>query len=327
MSKILSSMGIRAKLAIPTVAMGVAIAVFTFVFSARQAEDQITLSAVSTSMRLIDQVKEMRGYYTANVVGPVKDAGMAASHEHDGVSGTVPLPATFVHELSDLINSRSTDQGFELHLYSDYPFPFRENGGPRDDFEREALDYLTANPDSVFYRRETYQGAEVVRAAAADVMQAQGCVDCHNSHPDTPKDDWKLGDVRGVLEVSVPVSDTKAAFASSARTTGFSVAVGILAILLVVGFVMGRFLSPLKNIVNVAGKIADGDLSQEIDYVADDKIGSLGQAMVGMKTSLESVLSDAGTLIGASASGKLDTRVEAERYRGVYQGSLAVSTT
>jgi PAS domain S-box-containing protein len=29
------------------------------------------------------------------------------------------------------------------------------------------------------------------------------CVTCHNQHPDSPKRDWKLGDVRGIQEVTV----------------------------------------------------------------------------------------------------------------------------
>ena len=31
------------------------------------------------------------------------------------------------------------------------------------------------------------------------------CVECHNSHPETPKKDWKVGDLRGVLEISMPM--------------------------------------------------------------------------------------------------------------------------
>jgi class 3 adenylate cyclase len=31
----------------------------------------------------------------------------------------------------------------------------------------------------------------------------QGCVNCHNSHAESPKIDWKVGDVRGIQEVSV----------------------------------------------------------------------------------------------------------------------------
>ena len=29
------------------------------------------------------------------------------------------------------------------------------------------------------------------------------CVSCHNTHPDSPKTDWKVGDVRGIQEISV----------------------------------------------------------------------------------------------------------------------------
>jgi adenylate cyclase len=33
----------------------------------------------------------------------------------------------------------------------------------------------------------------------------ESCVLCHNTHPDTPRRDWKVGDVRGVLELIRPL--------------------------------------------------------------------------------------------------------------------------
>ncbi len=36
------------------------------------------------------------------------------------------------------------------------------------------------------------------------------CVSCHNSHPQSPKTDWKVGDVRGVLEIVQPLEKLKA---------------------------------------------------------------------------------------------------------------------
>ena len=33
----------------------------------------------------------------------------------------------------------------------------------------------------------------------------QACVDCHNSHPSSPRLDWKVGEVRGVLEIVRPL--------------------------------------------------------------------------------------------------------------------------
>ncbi len=48
-----------------------------------------------------------------------------------------------------------------------------------------------------------------VRLVAPVIMGAT-CVDCHNSHPESPKRDWKVGDVRGIQEVSVEPADRRA---------------------------------------------------------------------------------------------------------------------
>src|SRR6185437_3026887 len=37
----------------------------------------------------------------------------------------------------------------------------------------------------------------------APVIMGQACVNCHNAHPDSPKRDWKVGDVRGIQELSI----------------------------------------------------------------------------------------------------------------------------
>ncbi len=38
---------------------------------------------------------------------------------------------------------------------------------------------------------------------AAPIRMTQPCVTCHNAHPASPKQDWKVGDVRGIQAVSV----------------------------------------------------------------------------------------------------------------------------
>jgi class 3 adenylate cyclase len=37
----------------------------------------------------------------------------------------------------------------------------------------------------------------------APIIMGQTCVACHNTHPDSPKRDWKIGDVRGIQEISI----------------------------------------------------------------------------------------------------------------------------
>ena len=49
-------------------------------------------------------------------------------------------------------------------------------------------------------------GEPVVRYAQARIMK-QSCVDCHNTHPLSDRRDWKVGDVRGVLEIIRPLKN------------------------------------------------------------------------------------------------------------------------
>ena len=94
--------------------------------------------------------------------------------------------------------------GVQVRHYSDFPFRFRKDGGPRDDFERQALTSLRADSLQPFSRFEVVDGRESLRYATARVMK-ESCVKCHNTHPDSPKTDWKTGDVRGVLEIVRPL--------------------------------------------------------------------------------------------------------------------------
>jgi serine/threonine protein kinase len=115
----------------------------------------------------------------------------------------IPFPARFTHDLGRRISDRSAS-GLQVRLYSDYPFPWRSDGGPRDDFERNALGQLSQNPAEPVYEFTEHEGRSVLRHVTARVMN-DSCITCHNSHPDTPKNDWRPGQVRGALEIIYPL--------------------------------------------------------------------------------------------------------------------------
>jgi signal transduction histidine kinase len=92
----------------------------------------------------------------------------------------------------------------QIRLVSHFPFTFRKDGGPRDAFEREALARLSKESGGVFYRFEDFNGRPSLRYAVAITM-GKGCVACHNSHSESPKKDWKVGDVRGIQEIIRPL--------------------------------------------------------------------------------------------------------------------------
>jgi len=149
-----------------------------------------------------DILQQVQNFYSKVVVDSVKGE-VQVTHRYAGIKGAIPVPASFMIDLGEHIQKSQTTAMF-VRLYSDYPFRYRNDGGPQDGFEQDALDYLRKNPDQPFYRFETYQGRKSLRYAAARVMKAS-CVACHNSHKDSIKKDWKVGDVRGVLEIVRPL--------------------------------------------------------------------------------------------------------------------------
>ena len=146
-------------------------------------------------------ITSVRGYYANNVVARVLSSPGPTQvvHNYESVPGAIPIPATLSLELGRVLSEQQTN--ITYRFVSDYPFKIR---APHvmDDFERNALTSLRAQPAqqpidvswSIFNTR--------VRLVAPVIMGA-ACVACHNTHPESPKRDWKVGDVRGIQEVSI----------------------------------------------------------------------------------------------------------------------------
>ena len=158
--------------------------------------------AIEDAARYSDALREFRTLYTSEVVEPAMAHGTSITHDYEEYPGTLPLPAT----LSMLLGKRLTEsQGGDVRLYSDVPFPWRlREDQPLDSFQSKALETLRNDASKPVLQFEEREGVVLVRYATADLMRAS-CVECHNTHPDSPKRDWVIGDVRGVLEVSRPV--------------------------------------------------------------------------------------------------------------------------
>lgn len=150
-------------------------------------------------------LSELRSLYTAEVVEKVRGHGIKVSADYLARPDAIPLPASLTIALGEQIAAHGSEM--QVRLYSDYPFPSRRDGGARDDFERAALSSLRRDPKRQFFSVEQRGARLVMRYAVADVMRAQ-CIGCHNNDPNSPKRDWKVGDVRGVLEITRPLAAT-----------------------------------------------------------------------------------------------------------------------
>ncbi|MCL7413266.1 MAG: methyl-accepting chemotaxis protein [ANME-2 cluster archaeon] len=75
---------------------------------------------------------------------------------------------------------------------------------------------------------------------------------------------------------------------------------------------------PVDEMIDVANRIAAGDLSVDITNISKDEIGTLAKAMGQMKNVILSVVSDINQLVEYTLDGKLDARADASTYKGDY---------
>ena len=160
-------------------------------------------SAINTAKLYSQTLTEVRTLYTSDVVQIAHDYGMDITHDYLQRKNALPLPATFSMRLGELMGKHAGEA--RSQLYSAYPFPWRRaQGGLNDDFKKKAWDELSQDQSKPYMQfLDTEQGL-TLRYAIADVMRP-ACVDCHNTHPQSPYRHWKQGDLRGVLEISLPI--------------------------------------------------------------------------------------------------------------------------
>ena len=172
---------------------------YTYQSSERMVRQYATESAQAHAVSLT----QFRNFYTDELVPRAMESGVHVTHDYKNRKNALPLPATLMLDLGHYLSK--VDGGTQVRLYSEQPFPWRVQERKLDDFQRDALQHLKQNPDVPFVREEMMNGERVLRYAQADRMTLR-CVACHNSYPSSPRTDWKTGDVRGALEVVLPVS-------------------------------------------------------------------------------------------------------------------------
>ena len=156
------------------------------------------------SKEIVHHLKTFRSYYNEFVVSKVKNLpDIKVDYNHEYSSNTIPLPATTIHNISEKL---SQNENVKVNFFSDYPFPNRANR-VLDEFQKNSIKFLRENPNEIFIKQDIVDNKEVIRVAFSDTMNSNSCLACHNGRDDSPKKDWKIGDVRGILEVVMPIHE------------------------------------------------------------------------------------------------------------------------
>ncbi len=202
------------------------------------SEVQIQSMALQNAKLYAETLTELRAIYASEVVSTALKNGLKVDHNYKQNNQTIPLPATLGMLLGEQL--ANNEGGLKTKLYSAYPFPWREHtGGLQDDFARSAWQALTNNPTQPYYRIEEIDGITSLRYAIADIMR-ESCIECHNTQINSPKVDWKAGEVRGILEVITPI-ESNIVLANGMLLQTFYLLTGILlGSLIGIGFIMRR---------------------------------------------------------------------------------------
>ena len=147
-------------------------------------------------------ITSMRSYYANNVVKRIlaaPEGKTKVAHNYQELPGAIPIPATLSLELGKVISEQQ--HNIVYRFASDYPFANRPQHS-LDQLETNALRQFRQNPNQV--QSSTSDSLLIARTRfIAPVIMGAACVSCHNTHPESPKRDWAIGDVRGIQEVAI----------------------------------------------------------------------------------------------------------------------------
>ncbi len=146
-------------------------------------------------------IEASRTVYTKNVVDKMQEKGIVVAAEHWRQQNALPLPAQFLMDSGRLVAEKGS--GIKFRLASLWPIYVWN--APATEFERQGLEAVAKNPSRPYSGFVRIGRDRYFQAIYADLAISHACVDCHNSHMNSPRRDFKLNDVMGGIVISIPV--------------------------------------------------------------------------------------------------------------------------
>jgi hypothetical protein len=145
-----------------------------------------------------------RSVYTKVVVQrlTLQDKVITAS-EHFTDEKALPLPAQMFRMGAEAAAEKTTKFSYSLLSLT----PINTQNNARTDVERNGMEAVAANKTDNFYGEEQLGPKSYFTAVYPDIAVAEACVKCHNEHKDSPRRDFKLGDVMGAVVIRIPLSE------------------------------------------------------------------------------------------------------------------------
>jgi tRNA A-37 threonylcarbamoyl transferase component Bud32 len=168
---------------------------------------QTALAGARLETKMLDEVWR---FYSEEIQDiDFSKTNVAITEKYKTIHPSLPLPATFAIDLGERISLRSP--GMAVRVFSRHPWPGRSNGGPQDESDSAALMWLEEHSRPALsppaeYAQFVSDGDQRRLVYYSARHMEESCLGCHNQpQGESPKKDWKVGDVVGVLKIVRPL--------------------------------------------------------------------------------------------------------------------------
>ncbi|RTR40764.1 DUF3365 domain-containing protein [Shewanella canadensis] len=170
-----------------------------------ELNDKQMIAASSKQTAIVStQIMADRAYYNKNVIVKLKDdhVPVQVSPNFHDIPGAIPPPATFVQGVSTQLDNQQANYSYQLlSRYNINP-----EKGLKTPFSRAAWEVLSKDASKPYTEiGKSDNGGATFYYAQADVADS-GCVSCHNTLLSSPKNDFVLNDLMGILVVKTELT-------------------------------------------------------------------------------------------------------------------------
>jgi len=235
------------------------------------------------------QIEVTRAYVTKEFVVKAKAAGMNTGVDHSAPD-TIPFPATFARETSELLAEEGV---FNARIVS--LTPLNPKNAPQDAFEKEALAAL-ASGQKEFTKNDTVNGKMMFRRATPDLATAQACIGCHEGK--------RIGDMLGAVSVQIPMDGPAAQLQGNLSNMYMGIlAVGVLMMGLLYLMIAKLVVQPMKSLESMAVRAREGDLTGRASVNSQDEIGRTSESFNMMFDRVSEVIGSVKTAVSGITTG------------------------
>jgi hypothetical protein len=142
-----------------------------------------------------------REAYTQEVVHRLQNQEkVLKASEHWKEEKLLPLPAQMFRMGAERVRKKNTGLSYALLSL----WPINKQNLPRTPAEKAGLEAVSGAAPR-WQGEETLGGARYFTAVYPDKAISSACVTCHNGHSESPRTDFKEGDVMGAIVIRVAV--------------------------------------------------------------------------------------------------------------------------